>query len=225
MNQKRRKNNRVIRHTAAMALMAGLLWASDGLAHKTRQARIVHIVLHGQRVELYVNFLLPRGAKSRLWLTLFDRNRNRKLEPKEQQALGGYLSRLVTRGLHLTHKGTPLKLTLKEWRNSQHRGDPRKRRYSWDYRLQTQLRPGKGKQALHFSARLLFQKEQLPVAVVGLKPWHLIRTKTSYVLQRNGVDRSVCQLNQKRTLCRFALHNKRTRPRAQPTTRATVPKH
>ena len=61
------------------------------VAHKKKQPRILHLIAHNNTLELYLNYLLPKNGIARIWLTLFDTNRSRRLERNERQALGRHL--------------------------------------------------------------------------------------------------------------------------------------
>lgn len=197
-------------------------------AHTTQQTRIVHIILHHNSIEVYINFLLPRSPKIALWSRMFDRNRNRRLEPSEQQKLGMYLRRYAEKGLTLQidKKTTPLKWV--ELQNSRLRGNARQGKYCWDIHLRGHWRrdPKKTAQTLRIRMKPLFKHEWVPVAVVALEGIRLAQTSTSYILRRNQIYRSVCKMSLKRMLCDFKIvvRSKSSSTTKQVTTRP-APKH
>lgn len=207
-----------------VTLIVGMLLCyapTTSKAHKIKQTRIIHLLVKGQQVELYINFLLPRSPKARFWITLFDRNRDRRLSPNERRALGAHLARRVTRSINLFVGKQQIRLKQTELQNSKLRGNPRKRSYSWDYRLSGRLQTAiDNTQSIKLRLKRLFPSEIIPVALVALGAYKLKRTRTSYVLRRNGTDRAVCQLSPPNATCLFTISPKAT-PTSQPSTSPT----
>lgn len=186
-------------------LFCCLILPRQSQAHKLKHTRIVHILIPTKSIEVYLNLLLPKHAKVELWRRLFDRNGNRKLEPKERLALGRYLGQRYLKALKLQANQQPLTLHLSEVENSRIRGDIRRHRYAWDYHFHAPLPPKLvGKQIkLRFQLPLLFAKEIIPVALVPLKGQRLKATKTSYLLTKNERKWAICRIDRNKRSCLF----------------------
>ncbi|HAA58775.1 MAG TPA: hypothetical protein DCE42_28695 [Myxococcales bacterium] len=190
----------------ALVLTAGI--PSHTSAHKLQQARIVHLIPHGDQIECYINLLLPKSPKVILWHRLFDQNKNRKLEPNERKKLGLYLRKYLTLQPTLIVNGKTQKWTFKEVQNSSYRGNPRQKKYNWDFRFTANKLPiKKGKNTIQIGFKLLFQTEQIPTAMVIQGTETLKRTKTSIPLKMG--TKAICKIHAQQTTCTFMLIKKK----------------
>lgn len=191
---------------AGIAVMGVWLnWAVlEVWAHTVKHPRVFHILVTEQGVECYLNFLLSAGAKTTFWVRWFDRNRNGRLEPSEQLALGQYLAVRYLSKFEITLAGKPQKLLLKEVQNSRLRGDNRKGTYAWDYRWSVKDPELSGnKQRMSFSVPMLFADEVISVALVPTAGQVLRETSTSYVLRKGMGSRAICRIDHKQQVCWF----------------------
>ena len=185
-------------------------------AHKNKQIRVVHAVMHDNTVELYINFLPPTSSKNLLWRRLFDTNKNRILDPKERLALGGYLAKRLFQNLNLQIRGQKYIFTMVEIQNSRLRGEPLKQRYSWDFRYQIKDLPIKaGLNTMLLSIPLLSVNETIPVAVVSVSEDLWTKTSSTSLLERKGRSYALCTMRSRRPFCHFAFY--RNYPTSQQT--------
>ncbi len=197
MNRSHRKDLVVIMLFFCIVFL-GILRESE--AHRLRQARIIHLVLHGTTLELYINFLAPRTPQMLAWISLFDENKDRRLSPTEQLKLGLFLKRWVIQGLTVYQDKKKLKFIFKEFDNSALRGAPRLHRYAWDYHFQIKGL-SKNPRLIRVNAKLLFPKEIVPVAMVTKNVLPFQKTQTSLPIKRGRV--ALCRIDTKRTACLF----------------------
>lgn len=200
-------------------LCASLMWPSAmSQAHQIQNPRVIHIILGKKQIEVYVNLLLPTTPHMELWHQLFDRNRNRQLDADELLELGKYLAHQYVAKINLQLNGKTLTWRLTEVENSKLRGDHRSQRYAWDYRLSASAETlAEQEYTLQIKLPLLFDDEQIPVALIPMTSQILLRTKSSYVLHRPNASRAICRIDKKQTSCLF--HWKKPQASTQPNQR------
>lgn len=176
------------------------------------QTRVIHLVVHGRILEVYVNLMLPGGEKSLMWGKLFDHDRDGRLNAKELQRLGQHLSSYAGRGLVGHFQGKTIPLRLLEVQSSRLRGSPQQGRYSWDYRYQGDLpERGEGEYLLGIALQPLWKDERIPVALTTLAPDTLKDSFGSYVFPDRR--RATCQAYAARPSCSFVLLARRLSPK------------
>ncbi|TNE48198.1 MAG: hypothetical protein EP343_16430 [Deltaproteobacteria bacterium] len=202
-------------------VVGGLGSTSTCQAHTLVQARVVHILVAKKRVEFYVNFLMPKRGKAILWKRLYDRNRNGKLEPGEQQMLGEFFAKRYLSRFSLWLDGAKLTMKLREVQNSRLRGNPARGSYAWDYHFSAVQPDYVGSShKLKLSIPILFEKEMIPVALASVDSQTLKATSSSYLLRRKTKTRAVCRMDRKRQSCLFAWEDgPPLRPATRPTSR------
>ena len=186
-------------------------------AHQVPYTRVIHTILHDDTLEIYINFLLPAHPKMRVWMALFDRDRNGKLDANEQIALGRFLAPKIVHRFTLLANKKVCSLTWREIQNSRWRGDPLQKKYSWDLRFQIPiLSLQSGLNRLRFSFPLLSANEEVPIALITKEGFtHRlppnIRTVPPSQTQATspsqtrtlGKDRSICRIHQGNPICTF----------------------
>ncbi len=190
-----------------MVVLGCLFFSNSVQAHSRSQTRVVHLIATKSRLECYVNFLLPKGRKSAFWIRMFDRDRNRKLDPGEQLLLGQALAKRYLQRFSATLNQTQLRWRLREVQNSRLRGNSLRGSYAWDYRFSAVIRASPlGRYRLSIRFPLLYAKEQIPLALLLLGGQTLLKTSTSYVLLKKSKPRAICRMESKRPTCFFAWH-------------------
>ena len=180
-------------------------------AHKLKYPRVVHIILNEGRVEFYFNCELPQTPQAELYYSIFDFDRNGKLDRRELLKLGRYLALKWCRPGKLSLDGMPIKYSLKEVEISKLRGNPRKKRPAWDIWFSGNISPqlvqsmnAKGKHLLSVQIYRLALGEIVPIALINLsRRFSLLPSKTSYVIQRKGREEAICRTDFKRDTCHF----------------------
>jgi hypothetical protein len=190
-------------------------------AHTNSQPRVFHLIVHKKGVELYVNFLLPRTSMSRFWLRLFDRNRNKRLEPRERLALGRFLVRRGTllKGGRFFWNEQAFSWRFREIQNSRLRGNPRGQSYAWDVRFTARLPQWtQGTHQLSLTLPLMTPKEKLPLAGVVVGPeFRFLRTRSTALIRKK--TRALCTLQKRQKSCVFLLRYAGSKASTLPVTR------
>jgi len=186
---------------------AGLLLSSNhAQAHRLANPRVVHIVIHGDTMELYINFLMPKTPKSLFWIRMFDRNRDGRLMPMEQKALGDYLGARYFRGIRVQTDQRQSWFKLKEARNSTLRGNAFKGGYCWDFRFTAKgIGLKYGKNNITVTIPQLYPRENIPVAFTSADRDRIAVTKTSKLVFRKKRLYAVCTIKTGTKSCLFTL--------------------
>ena len=174
-------------------------------AHELPTTRVIHMLLHDDTLEIYVNLLLPSSPKSRVWIALFDQDRDGRLNPQEQRRLGLFLSSKLLAGLRLSVNQKDINPSLNEMENSRVRGQPLQRRYAWDYRFKASpLFLQEGINRLVFHLPLLYPSEEIPIALL-VRGAFLLRDQKSRVRQHAGLPVSLCRIQLRGGDCVFLI--------------------
>jgi hypothetical protein len=182
-------------------------------AHQVPYTRVIHMILHDDALEIYINVLLPSHPKMRVWMALFDRDRDGKLDAQEQMALGRFLAPKIVHGFALLANKKVCSLVLREVQNSRLRGSPQQRKYSWDYRFQIKiLSLQEGLNRLRLAFPLLSIDEEVPIALITQKGFlhRTMRPKSADNARSQarslGKDRAICRIHRGNDHCTFWIH-------------------
>lgn len=193
-------------------------------AHQVPYTRVIHMILHDDVLEVYINFLLPPGPKVRLWMALFDRNRDGRLGAGEQLALGRFIAPKIVHGFTLLANQKTCSVMLREVQNSRLRGDPQQKKYAWDLRYRSHpLSLQEGLNRLEIRLPFLTPSEEIPVALYVEKNFHVRRItkgprrqpkrRVAKKAKRLGSQRAICRLFQQRASCAFWIEKRASSPR------------